>query len=75
MGKRLGADVFRMQALLERSIISVRPFSGPVRGSAVAQDTLRSYEEAEKLANVLNIVITLFRLRNHASLHRQCQAG
>lgn len=50
MGKRLGADVFRNQAALNRERLTIKPVACPVYVIAAKQDRLRSSAEAEALA-------------------------
>lgn len=52
MGKRLGADVFRVQSGLNRERITLKPILCPTYVIAAKHDRLRSTEEAEELARL-----------------------
>ncbi len=52
MGKRLGADVFRVQSGLNRERITLKPISCPTYVIAAKHNRLRSTEEAEELARL-----------------------
>lgn len=52
MGKRLGANAFRVQSGLNRERITLKPVSCPAYVIAAKHDRLRSKDEAEELARL-----------------------